>query len=285
MGRRRTTPEEYRQRLLRAEQYLATHLDEALDPAALASAASFSLHHFHRIFRAQLGESVMQHVRRLRIERAARRLRTSEPRLLELALEAGYESHEAFTRAFQAQLGVSPSEYRERPSSRLADHACAAPSAPTVSVEVRDYPELRVVLMRRRGDYAEVGELWSALLGWIEARRLPPSARAGLYGLCPDDPEVTEARHLRFDACVVVDADFVPDDAVTLGIVPAGSYAVGLHRGPYSTLSATYLDVIGRWFPTSGYEPSPDPVVEHYLDDPSCTPPEELLTEVRVRIS
>lgn len=285
MGRRRTTPEEYRQRLLRAEQYLAEHLDEPLDPSALAAAASFSLHHFHRIFRAQLGESVMQHVRRLRLERAARRLRTSDLRLLELALEAGYESHEAFTRAFQAQLGLSPSEYRERPSSRLRERASVPPAVSAVAVEVVDYPELHVALMRRRGDYAEVGELWARLLAWIEARGLPASARAGLYGLCPDDPEVTEARHLRFDACVVVGADFVPDEAVTLGVVPAGTYAVGLHRGPYSTLSATYLDVIGRWFPTSGYELSPDPVVEHYLNDPSCTPADELLTEVRVRLA
>ena len=282
MGRRRTTPDEYRQRLLRAEQYLAAHLDEAVEPAALAQLASFSLHHFHRIFRAQLGESVMQHVRRLRLERAARRLRSSDLKILELALEAGYESHEAFTRAFQAQLGITPSDYRHRPSSRLRERACA-PLEPAVSVKVVDYPELRVALMRRRGDYGEVGELWARLVGWMGARGLPPSARAGLYGLCPDDPEVTEVHHLRFDACVVVAADFVPDDTVTLGIVPAGTYAVGLHRGPYSTLAATYLDVIGRWFPASGYEPSPDPVVEHYLDDPACTPPEELLTEVRVR--
>src|SRR5262245_42664629 len=99
MPLRRTTLDDYELRLLQAQQLLERRLDEPLTPDELAQAASFSLHHFHRIFRAQLGESVMQRVRRLRLERAARKLRGSEQRILELALEAGYESHEAFTRA------------------------------------------------------------------------------------------------------------------------------------------------------------------------------------------
>src|SRR5262245_3493728 len=100
MPRRQTTEADYQRRILAARALLEEHLDEAIDPAALASAASFSLHHFHRIFKALLGESVMEHVRRLRLERAARKLRAGDARILDLALEAGYESHEAFTRAF-----------------------------------------------------------------------------------------------------------------------------------------------------------------------------------------
>ena len=45
-----------------------------------------------------------------------------------------------------------------------------------------------------------------------------------------------------------------------------------------------YLDIIGRWFPQSGYDLAPDPVVEHYLNDPARTPGAALRTEVRVRI-
>jgi AraC family transcriptional regulator len=67
--------------------------------------------------------------------------------------------------------------------------------------------------------------------------------------------------------------------------IPAGTYAVGVHRGPYDRLHETYLDVIGRWFPASGCEPAADAVVEHYLNDPACVPASELLTEVRVRIA
>ncbi|HEX7928150.1 MAG TPA: AraC family transcriptional regulator, partial [bacterium] len=90
---RTTTLADYQQRVRHAQQHLETRLDESLDPAALAAVAHLSLHHFHRIFRAMVGETVMQHVRRLRLERAARQLRQGSPALLDLALEAGYESH------------------------------------------------------------------------------------------------------------------------------------------------------------------------------------------------
>src|SRR6185437_10783194 len=120
MPPRRTTLEDYERRILRAQQLLEARHDGPLSPAELARAAHFSLHHFHRIFRAQLGVTVMQHVRRLRLERAARHLRASDRRVLEVALDARYESHEAFTRAFVDRFGVTPSDFRDQPSARLS---------------------------------------------------------------------------------------------------------------------------------------------------------------------
>jgi len=67
--------------------------------------------------------------------------------------------------------------------------------------------------------------------------------------------------------------------------IPEGSYAVGVHVGPYERLYETYLDIIGRWFPQSGYDLAIDAVIEHYLNDPSCTPKQDLRTEVRVKIA
>ena len=271
---RATTLEDYERRLLRAQQLLEARLDETVTPEELAHAASFSLHHFHRIFRARLGESVMQHVRRLRLERAARQLQRGDAQILTVALDAGYESHEAFTRAFADRFGVAPSVFRAQPRPPWQ------PVGPAVSVRVETFPALRAAFMRSRGGYGTVGVTWAKLIAWMEAR----GVRGALYGLCPDDPDVTAEAQLRFDACVVVDDAFVAGD---LGFteIPAGTYAVGLHVGPYDRLSETYDDVIGRWFPTSGYEPAPDAVVEHYLNDPSTVAPSDLRTEVRVRIA
>jgi AraC family transcriptional regulator len=283
-GMRRTTVDDYERRMLRVQHALSERLDEEIAPAEFARIASFSLHHFHRIFRARVGESVMQHVRRLRLERAARRLRGTDDRILDLALEAGFSSHEAFTRAFADQFGVPPSDFRAQPNARVAAHLASTWGAPIAAVTVREEPSLRVAFMRHRGGYAGIEAFWAAMYGWVHARGL----RGGLFGVCPDDPEVTIEEHLRFDACVVVDDGFTlgPDDGANgLAEIPAGTYAVGLHVGPFERLSETYLDVIGRWFPASGYELAPDaPVIEHYLDDPSVTPAAQLRTEVRVRI-
>src|SRR5687768_16175562 len=58
VSRRPTTEADYQQRLLRAQQLVQERLDEPIDPTALAGTAHFSLHHFHRIFRAQMGETI-----------------------------------------------------------------------------------------------------------------------------------------------------------------------------------------------------------------------------------
>lgn len=93
--------------------YVQANLDEGLTPFRLARVAAFSEHHFHRIFRAVVGESVMDHVRRLRLERAAFRLKTSRDSVASIALDAGYGAQEAFTRTFQAYFGLGPRAFRQ----------------------------------------------------------------------------------------------------------------------------------------------------------------------------
>jgi AraC family transcriptional regulator len=283
---RQTTLADYQARLLRAQRLVEEHIDDPLDPADLARAASFSLHHFHRIFRAQMGESVMQHVRRLRLERAARRLRTSDARVLEVALEAGYESHEAFTRAFLERFGVPPSQFRDTQPERLLRWQAAGDAAPRGPIALQTFPALRVAFMRHRGGYAGVHQTWQKMIAWAEARGILRD-RPVLYGVCPDDPDVTDEAHLRFDACAALDdgADAPREAGVGIMQIPGGTFAVGVHRGSYLTLHETYLDVIGRWFPKSGYEPAADAVVEHYRNDPRRVPEADLLTEVRVRVA
>src|SRR6185436_20700588 len=106
------TVESYRERMLAVLVHIQEHLDDPLPLEELADVAHFSPFHFHRIFRGMVGESVKEHVRRLRLERAAHRLRfTGEP-VTEIALDAGYQTHESFTRAFGAMFGESPSEFR-----------------------------------------------------------------------------------------------------------------------------------------------------------------------------
>jgi AraC family transcriptional regulator len=226
----------------------------------------------------------MQHVRRLRLERAARHLRTSEEGILALALEAGYESHEAFTRAFSERFGLSPSAFRAEPSARLTEWKRQGDSL-SVDVVVQNFPAVPVAFARYRGSYLTMEPFWQRMVTWAAERGLL-AQEAPLYGLCPDDPDVTAEEHLRFDACVVVGAGFAPEGIVGVAEIPAGTYAVGLHRGPYDRLADTYLNVIGRWFPQSGYELAAEAaVVEHYLNDPRTTASADLRTEVRVKIA
>src|SRR5436190_9441013 len=109
---RADTEQTYKQRVLRVLVHIQQHLDDALDLDELATVAHFSPYHFHRVFRGMVGESVMEHVRRLRLERAAHRLKFGDQPVTRIAFDAGYETHEAFTRAFGAMFGESPSQFR-----------------------------------------------------------------------------------------------------------------------------------------------------------------------------
>ena len=95
------------------KRYIRDHIHEPLDRETLASVAGFSIPHFHRVFTAQVGESAASYIRRLRMERAGRKLRMGAVDITEVALAAGYESHAAFSKAFRQQFAVSPSEFRQ----------------------------------------------------------------------------------------------------------------------------------------------------------------------------
>ncbi len=93
-------------------RYVESHIDEPLQRNRLARVAGFSVPHLHRLFARHVGESVAAYVRRMRLQRAGRKLRLGAVDISEVALAAGYDTHAAFGKAFKQQFGVSPSDFR-----------------------------------------------------------------------------------------------------------------------------------------------------------------------------
>jgi len=110
-------PPSHHERLNDVKRYIREHIDQPLDREVLAAVAGFSIPHFHRIFTAEIGESAASYIRRVRLERAGRKLRMGAVDITEVALAAGYDTHAAFGRAFKQQFGLSPSEFRQLPCS------------------------------------------------------------------------------------------------------------------------------------------------------------------------
>ena len=100
------------ERMEAVRHFVRDHADEHLDRARLAAVAGFSVPHCHRLWRAHTGENVAAYVRRVRLSRAALKLRMGAVDITEVALRAGYETHAAFTRAFKQQYGLNPSQFR-----------------------------------------------------------------------------------------------------------------------------------------------------------------------------
>ncbi len=93
--------------------FIESRLTEAIDVGELAQRAFFSKTHYQRLFRAIVGEPVMEYVKNRRLQLACRDVREGNTGILDIALKYGYDSHEGFTRAFKAYFGVTPSEYRK----------------------------------------------------------------------------------------------------------------------------------------------------------------------------
>nr|MBQ4317786.1 helix-turn-helix transcriptional regulator [Clostridia bacterium] len=105
---------ENRELIERAIKYIDTSKGSLSDLTAdtVAKEAGFSTDYFNRIFRSHTGFNVIEYARFRRISRAAVKLRQTDKNVIDIGLEAGYDSHDGFTRAFRAQYGMTPSEYR-----------------------------------------------------------------------------------------------------------------------------------------------------------------------------
>ena len=103
-----------------------------------------------------------------------------------------------------------------------------------------------------------------------------------MLGACYDDPEVIDADKIRYDACITVGEDFQPPEGVNVQELTGGDYAVFIHIGSYDELLADYKWFFNEWLPGSGRKAKSAPALEIYCNSPLDTPPEKLITEVRI---
>lgn len=101
-----------RKAVRRMQEYIETHLCEPISLHALASAAGYSQYYAARIFKETTGRSPFEYIRLRRLSAAALRLQDSEERIVDVAFDFVFDSHEGFTRAFAKQFGVAPSRLR-----------------------------------------------------------------------------------------------------------------------------------------------------------------------------
>jgi AraC family transcriptional regulator len=280
-----TTPTEqtYRQRILQVQLFIQEHLDEELSLDRLARVAHFSPCHFHRIFRGIVGEGVNEYVRRLRLESAAVALKTTDWSILDIALRAGYNAHEAFTRAFRQMFGASPSQYRAGQHPLYVPKEIPLMSVRMTAREVRieTVPTRRLAFLRHLGPYGDACFTFDRLMAWAGQRGLF-GPNTVVLGICHDDPEVTALDKIRFDCCVTVSEHMRGEGEIGVQTLEGGECAVLTHLGPYSGLGEAYRWLFGTWLPTSGREPRNAPPFEVYFNNPRETPPEQLRTDIYI---
>ena len=291
MGVKRETKNSYHERINRVLIYIQNHLDEDLRLDELARVACFSPYHFHRVFKGMVGQAVAEYVRSLRLNRAAHLLVNSKESVTDIAFGAGYETLEAFIRAFGARYQMAPGGFREQ--KYQLNQKFWPPDPPDLNPEIKGVNlmdvklitqgSVRVAFVRHVGPYDQCHGAWEKLCGWAGAKGLSgPGAR--FLGLCYDDPEITPSDEINYDACLAVGDDVEPEGEIGVQEIPGGEYAMVVHKGPYEELHKTYAWLCGKWLPDSGLqkEVRHAPSIEVYVNDQALTPPRELVTEVYV---
>jgi AraC family transcriptional regulator len=262
------------ERLLRSLVWAETHLDGDLSLAVLAEVAGLSPHHFHRLFRACIGETARQYVQRLRLDRGAFLLTVDSCSVLDVALDVGFHNHETFSRAFKRRFGQSPSSFRRERRRALMVHREARRQTRSDGFEsrltgqlsktvVRELKPMHVAFIRHLGDYELVPPtLFDELVSWYRTSGYNEDCL--LMGVGHDAPGFTPTEELRFDACVRVPEPFSPQGRIGCRTIPGGYVASTTHVGPFDTLSSAWAEVFGRVRSIKGYEATFLPVIEMY---------------------
>jgi AraC family transcriptional regulator len=294
--------------------FAAARPDEDLPLAALSARAGLSPFHLHRMFVAVAGETPKHYTLRLRVSRGAALLLTTGHSVLDVALSCGFQSHEAFIRAFKRQFKMTPRVYRARGFAAGvgggASHAALIQrvgpcvglfhvhpdgrpqrSEMTYSIVKKDLVPQPVLVVRRRVKRSDIaaaiGEALPHIFQYAQQHGIAlaghPFTRyvevgAGLLTIEPGMRVVgSPQRPASIDDAARKPAS--PEAGVVEDTLPAGPAATTVHEGSYETLSEAYA-ALESWMESNGL-PAAGPPWESYITDPAEFPdPKDWKTEV-----
>lgn len=264
----------YIQRLDPVLRWLASYPDADPDLHRLADLACLSPYHFHRVYRAMMGETVNATVQRIRMHRAAVALAGSQAPLRDVAQRAGYESDAAFNRAFGAVFGIPPGRYRAARSQPPDPKELAM-----YPIAIEHFPGVTLAALAHRGSYQEIGSAFTRAFMLAMGQGLASPETIG-FGVYFDDPEQVPESQLRSLAGMPVAADAELGGELERFDIPAGRCAILTYTGPYNEMSKPYQWMFSEWLPASGMVPADFPMFEQYVNDPRTTPPAQLQTRI-----
>ena len=290
--------------LLELLRSIRHRLDANVSLDALATRAGWSPFHLHRAFRRMVGETPKQYTLRLRLEGAAARMLASDDSIVDVALAAGFNSHEVFTRAFRRHFGRTPAEYRAnalagasaevRARHRLITdttgpcvglfhlsvnhpHPIRRSSMPTLSIERRELTPQPVLIIRCRTPRSDlqmaIGNSLGGVFGHCQKVGLPLEGK-------PFTRYLSTGPGLWTIECgKPLAAPAAGEGAIEAATLPGGSVLLGVHGGLYDQLNETYV-AMERWMDANGVRPGGAPW-ESYITDPADYPnPADWRTEV-----
>ncbi|MGL5116633.1 MAG: AraC family transcriptional regulator [Beijerinckiaceae bacterium] len=236
----------------------------------IAEACGVSKFHLAHAFGQSVDRSVMQYVRGRRLSEAAKALAAGAPDILDIALQHGYNSHEAFSRAFKSTFGQTPEMIRAERSLdgvvliepfQLKDQSAIALKEPKIS-EHKGILAIGLLGQYAFGANEGIAGQWAKFMGsmFVGIENKVPSIPIGVTLGIDDDG--------NFDYVTAVEVNSsttVPSGLTKVQISPR-HWAIFEHDGNITTLSKTYMAIWDRWLPDHNQRLANSPSIERHKE-------------------
>ncbi|MFC5403219.1 AraC family transcriptional regulator [Cohnella soli] len=269
--------------LQKAIDYMEVHLLENLTIEVIAKQANLSSSHFQRTFMILTDLSVGDYLRRRRLTLAAQELTSSECKIIDLAYKYGYETPEAFTKAFRKQHGVTPSEARNG-IGKLQSYNRLTIQVSLKGVEPMNYriverEAFKVVGVKREcpcgGEKAEgpgIPEFWAEMNANGTVNRLIPLLNGKIHGVLGISDNYNPESNTMDYWIAAEHAGVVPDGLSSIDF-PAAKWIAFEVKGSIPTaITDAWKRIYSEWLPSNGYAPAELPSIEAYISQDLTSP-------------
>ncbi|GAN24160.1 bifunctional transcriptional activator/DNA repair enzyme AdaA [Legionella pneumophila] len=273
----------YQQKLENMIAFIGKHLDEELSLESLSEIFCISKFHFHRLFTAFTGLSLQQYIKWLRLKRAAHQLVVEKDQsVINIAINAGFESHEAFSRAFKKACGFSPSQFRQgfgRSYWEQPPYCLPRQGRIDMKVDIKSIEKIRLAVIEHKGDPKLLGESINKLVSWAKSQSINLKPRPGeAFALAYDDPKTTPPSEFRIDLGIKVPENLKLDGVIEK-FLPSGRYAVTVHKGSRNNIGDVVYYLYRDWLPNTSEQLGDLPCIFCYYNFDHEVAETELLTE------
>ncbi|MCD2347755.1 AraC family transcriptional regulator [Clostridium guangxiense] len=258
----------------KALNYIEENLEIDIDSGEVAKAAHMSKFHFLRIFKILTGITVGDYVRERRLSLSAKDVLSSELKIIDIAYKYGYETPEAFTKAFKRLHGISPSEARKNKRNLKAipplSFQITVKGEKKMNYKIEVKENFKIVGISRRfnsknGDnFKGIPKFWNEVWENGQYKTLEQNqGKLGIMGVCSNFDMETQG----FDYSIAVEGDKLDGiDNYKVIEVPKLSFAIFECIGPMpNAIQEVTKRIFAEWFPATKYEHADGPEFEIYL--------------------
>lgn len=311
MDSKQLSKQEYTARINRVMDFIRLNLDKTFDLNTLASVASFSPYHFHRIFTAMVGETPNNFVSRIKLEKAAQLFQNNpKASVSDVASLCGFVNISSFSRTFKSYFNMTTTEFRNQEkaiyikngiryskdckavskigknSQQINEQFCSVEFNKIIimdtKIEIKQMPELNLIYCRHTGAFNKIGQAYEKLYKWAIPRGFvtPSTKTVTVYH---DDPAITGIDKVRQDASMIVDGDIKVEGEIGKSTIPSGKYAVGRFELKETEFEHAW-NTMCAWLIESGYQSTDSPTYEYYHNDYRDHPEHKFIVDICIPI-